>query len=56
MQVTSLDRSLPPGEGWGEGLPAMPNSSICIERGKDTAFVEKGTACVAARLLLALRR
>src|SRR5258708_7682786 len=32
---------LTPMEGWGEGLPAMPNSSICFERGKDTAFVEK---------------
>src|SRR5258708_38478844 len=27
-QVTPLDRPLPPGEGWGEGLPATPESLV----------------------------
>src|SRR5258708_30814445 len=28
VQVTPLDRPLPPGEGWGEGLPATSVRSI----------------------------
>src|SRR5229473_5935901 len=28
VQVTPLDRPLPPGEGWGEGPPATSDSSI----------------------------
>src|SRR5258708_36429132 len=31
-QVTTLDRPLPPGEGWGEGLPATPESSISLQQ------------------------
>src|SRR5258708_35474653 len=30
-QVTPLDRPLPAGEGWGEGLPAPAMRSICSQ-------------------------
>src|SRR5258708_1504868 len=32
VQVTPLDRPLPPGEGWGEGPPAMSDRSISSHR------------------------
>src|SRR5258708_5613353 len=39
-QVTPLDRPLPPGEGWGEGLPATSDSSISSQSQQTKLLLE----------------